>query len=286
MSEPRAAARSLAVAAATFLVVLGGFYIALCWFFWAHEPLFVFAQVERPAIAPAAAGLAGFAKVTVTTEDGVKLYGWWHAPEPGRGAIVFLTGTGVTLSDHAALLADLAAQHFGVLGIDYRGNGASRGTPSEAAWRLDARAAFDFVHAAAPEAKIAAFAESMGTFFAIALAVDRPVVGVLLNSPYASVLRLFQLHGTRLAPHVPLPFRRMMTDTLDTEALIGHLRVPVLILHGTEDQAIPVAEARRLFAAAHQPKAMIEVEGAPHAQTWFGPARDRALKALAEWTAP
>jgi hypothetical protein len=286
MPERRAAARTLGVAAAACLAVLGGFYIALCWFFWAYEPQFVFAQVERSAILPAAAGLDGFAKVTVETEDGVPLYGWWHMPEPGHGAIVFLTGTGVSLSDGAALLRDLAAHHFGVLGIDYRGNGASGGRPSEAAWRRDARAAFDFVHAAAPAAKIAAFGESMGTFFAVALALDRPSAGVLLNSPYASVLRLFQLHGTRLAPQVPLPFRLMMTDTLDSEALIGSLTVPVMILHGTADRAIPLAEARRLYAAAHQPKEMIEVKGAPHAATWFGPARDRALKALAEWTRP
>lgn len=286
MPERRAFARSFGVAAATFLVVLGGFYFALCWFFRAYEPQFVFAQVERPPTAPAAAGLEGFAKVTVTTEDGVPLYGWWHPPEPGHGALVLLTGTGVTLADHVALLADLAAHHFGVVGIDYRGNGASPGTPSEAAWRRDARAAFDFAQAAAPTAKIAAFGESMGTFFAVGLALDRPVAGVLLNSPYASVLRLFQLHGTRLAPRIPLPFRLLMTDTLDAAALIGRLNVPVIILHGTEDQAIPIAEARRLYAAAHQPKEMIEVEGAPHAETWFGPARDRALNALARWTSP
>lgn len=286
MTEGRPIARSVGVAAATFLVVLGGFYIALCWFFWAYEPLFVFAQVERPPMMPAAAGLDGFAKITVTTADGVPLYGWWHPPEPGRGALVFLTGTGVTLSDYVPLLADLAAQRFGVLGIDYRGNGASPGTPGVEAWRRDADAAFDFVHAAAPAAKIAAFGESMGTFFAVALALDRPVAGVLLNSPYASVLRLFQLHGTRLAPRVPLPFRLLMSDTLDAEALIGRLTVPVMILHGTEDWAIPIAEARRLYAAAHEPKAMIEVKGAVHVQTWFGPTRDRALAALAEWTAP
>jgi fermentation-respiration switch protein FrsA (DUF1100 family) len=124
----------------------------------------------------------------------------------------------------------------------------------------------------------------MGTGFAVGLALERPVVGVMLNSPYASVLRLFQQHGIRLAPHVPLPFRLLMTDTIDTEALIGRLQVPVMILHGTEDGAIPIAEARRVYAAAHEPKEMIEVQGAGHVQTWFGPTRDRALAALAEWT--
>ncbi len=285
MPDWRVVRRNLGVATLTFALALGVVYVGICALFWAYEPVFVFAQVERPR-APQAAARYGFAEVTVTTKDGAKLYGWWRPPQPGHGAIVFLTGTGVTLSDCAGRLGDLAAHGFGVLGIDYRGNGASPGTPSEAAWRADAHAAFDFVHGAAPEAKIAVFGESMGTGLAVGLAVDRPVAGVLLNSPYASVLRLFELHGIRLAPGVPLPFRLLMTDTLDSEALIGKIRVPVMILHGTADRAIPIAEARRLYAAAREPKTMIEVEGAGHTETWFGANRDRALAALAAWTAP
>src|SRR5579863_4327655 len=268
MPDWRRVRREFRVASLSFGLVLGVGYGGLCALFWAYEPAFVFAQVQRPRIAPQAACLNGFAEVTVATEDGVQLFGWWAPPAPGHGAIVFLTGTGVTLSDCAPLLGDLAAHGFGVAGIDYRGNGASPGTPSEAAWRSDARAAFDFVHGAAPGARIAVFGESMGTGLAVGLAHDRPVVGVLLNSPYASVLRLFELHGIRLMPGVPLPFRLLMTDRLDSAALIGKLRVPVMILHGTADQNIPIAEARRLYAAAHEPKTMIEVEGAQHAQTW------------------
>src|SRR5260370_15683127 len=41
---------------------------------------------------------------------------------------------------------------------------------------------------------------------------------------------------------------------------------------------------RSLYAAASEPKEMIEIDGANHAETWFGPARDRALAALTDWT--
>jgi uncharacterized protein len=270
----------------SFALGLGYVYVGLCALFWAYEPAFVFSQVPRPAIPPEASGLKGFEQVVVPTEDGVQLYGWWRPPDPGQGAIVVLTGTGVTLADTAGLLGDLAANGFGVCGIDYRGNGASPGVPSEAAWRADARAAFDFVRAAAPRAKIAALGESMGTGFAVGLAVDRPVVGVLLNSPYASVVRLFELGGMPLMPRVPLPARLLMTDTVDAEAWIGQLRVPVLILHGSEDRTILISEAKRLYAAAREPKEFIEVPGAYHVQTWFGEYRERALAALRAWTAP
>jgi alpha-beta hydrolase superfamily lysophospholipase len=261
-------------------------YVGLCALFWAYEPAFVFRQISAPAVAPAALGLTGFEQVAVPTEDGAKLYGFWRPPDPGRGAIVVLTGTGVTLADTAPLLADLAANGFGVCGIDYRGNGASPGAPSEAAWRADARAAFDFVRTAAPRAKIAAFGESMGTGFAVGLAVDRPAAGVLLNSPYASVVRLYELGGMPLLPRVPFPARLLMTETVDAEAWIGKLTVPVMILHGSEDRTILISEAKRLYAAAREPKEFIEVPGAYHVQTWFGEHRDRALAALRTWTAP
>lgn len=286
MPDWRAVRRNILAASLTFVLVLGFVYAGACWLFWAYEPVFVFRQLQRPGTAPQAAGLEGFTEVAVTTEDGVPLYGWWRPPPPGQGAIVFLTGTGVSLSDYAALFGDLAAHGFGVLGIDYRGNGASPGTPSEAAWRSDARAAFDFVHAAAPQAKIAVFGESMGTGFAVGLAIDRPVAGVLLDSAYASVARLFERGGLPLLRGVPFPARLLMTDPIDSEALIGKLRVPVMILHGTADWAIPISEARRLYAAAREPKTIIEVAGAGHAAVWFGPARERALAALAAWTTP
>jgi len=286
MPDRRTLGREFAKAAFGVVLTLALIYAGLCWLFWVYEPAFVFARVPRPPVSPESAGLQGFSEVRIPTENGGQLYGWWGPPRPERGAVVLLTGTGVTVSDYGWLMADFAAQGFGVLGIDYRGNGASPGTVSEAAWRADARAAYDFVHAAAPRAKIAAYGQSMGTGFAVMLALDRPTVGVLLDSPYASVVRLFERGGIPLARGVPLPARLLMNNPVDAEAVIGQLRVPVLILHGTEDRVILLEDARRLYAAAREPKELIEVEGAGHASVWFGAARDRALAALAKWTAP
>ena len=99
-------------------------------------------------------------------------------------------------------------------------------------------------------------------------------------------LTVLDENGMPLLRGVPLPARLLMTDTIDSEAMIGRLRVPVMMLHGTLDYAIPIDEARRLYAAARQPKELIEVAGAGHAAVWFGATRDRALAALAAWTAP
>jgi fermentation-respiration switch protein FrsA (DUF1100 family) len=287
MRRGRLAAKSIVAPLVAGLLVVGLAYGAICAVFVAYEPGFIFHRMRRASISPAAAKLGGFGEIMVATEDGERLYGWWRPPDSGHGAIVFLTGSGVVVSDYAGLFGDLAAQGFGVASVDYRGSGASTGSPTEAGLRADAHAVFDFVRDSAPETKIAVFGQSMGTWPAIRLALDRPATaGVLLDSPYASVARLFELHGTSLTHRLPMPYRLMMGDPLDSEALIGRLRIPVMIVHGTEDGSIPIGEARRLYTAAREPKTMIEVAGAVHAQTWFGPTKERELAALAAWTAP
>src|SRR6187401_837529 len=114
MPDWRVVGRKLLATLLSCLLILGLFYAGLCWIFWVFEPAFVFHQVPRPPAAPESAGLRGFSEVRIATEDGARLYGWWGPPQPGHGAIVLFTGSGVTLSDYAPLIADFAAHGFGV----------------------------------------------------------------------------------------------------------------------------------------------------------------------------
>jgi fermentation-respiration switch protein FrsA (DUF1100 family) len=262
-------------------LVAAAAYGALCLWFVANQHEFQFGDNHRPRVSPQSVGLVGFTAVEVRTEDGEVLDAWWTPPSaPGRGVVLFLHGTPSTLADTVWRLPDLRKAGFGAMAIDYRGYGASTGVASEVGLRADARAAFDWIERAAPGSSIAVFGESLGTGPAVAVARDRKVAGVLLNAPYASVRRLFELR----AP--PLPYRWLMRNPFDSEALIGGIEAPVMILHGTADRNIPVAEARRLFAAAREPKTMIEVEGAGHLAAYDEGGEGPALEALARWTAP
>lgn len=252
-------------------------YLSLICWFAAHQREFQYSP-GGARVSPESVGLEGFAALEIGTEDGERIVAWWAAPSLGGGVVLFLHGTPSTLADTIWRLPDLRKSGFGVLAIDYRGYGGSTGRPSEPGLRADARAAFDFIRAAAPGSRIAVFGESLGTGIAVALARERAVAGVLLNAPYASVLRLFELRGP------PLPYRMLLTDQFDSEALIGGMGVPLMILHGTADGTVPVTEARRLYAAARAPKIMIEVESAGHLAAWEGEAKARALEALAAWT--
>jgi len=77
---------------------------------------------------------------------------------------------------------------------------------------------------------------------------------------------------------------------LDIEAAAARVAAPWLIVHGTADEAVPVAEAERLAAA--QPRAELErVEGAGHTfgarHPWAGgtPELDQAITRSIAWFA-
>ena len=262
------------------LFVFGVLYLYLCVTYAIHQREYQY-TLGGTRSTPEAAAAAGFTEVKIATADGERLDGWWRPPPATeRGVVLFLHGTPGTVPDQVWRLDQLKQSGLGILAIDWRGYGGSTGDPTELGLRADARAGFDFIRAAAPQSKIAVFGESLGTGPAVALACDRPVAGVLLNAPYASVRRLFELRG------LPIPYRWLMKDPFDSEALIGGVMAPLLILHGTDDPAIPVAEAHRLYDAAHEPKMIFIADGAGHLDAWEGGGERLALEALARWTTP
>ena len=262
------------------LFVFGVLYLYLCVTYAIHQREYQY-TLGGTRSTPETAAAAGFTEVKIATADGERLDGWWRPPPATeRGVVLFLHGTPGTVPDQVWRLDQLKHSGLGILAIDWRGYGGSTGNPTELGLRADARAGFDFIRAAAPQSKIAVFGESLGTGPAVALARDRPVAGVLLNAPYASVRRLFELRG------LPIPYRWLMKDPFDSEALIGGVTAPLLILHGTDDPAIPVAEAHRLYDAAHEPKTIFIADGAGHLDAWEGGGERLALEALARWTTP
>ena len=59
------------------------------------------------------------------------------------------------------------------------------------------------------------------------------------------------------------------------------INVPWLIIHGTEDDLVPVQEARDIFALASEPKSLVELEGVDHVFNDAG--RDQMVTAVVDW---
>jgi pimeloyl-ACP methyl ester carboxylesterase len=75
--------------------------------------------------------------VTLTTDDDVRLAGW-YVPSSNGAAVVLRHGAGSTRSDVLAEAAVLARHGFGVLMVDARGHGDSGGRAMDLGWHGDA----------------------------------------------------------------------------------------------------------------------------------------------------
>ena len=88
--------------------------------------------------------------------------------------------------------------------------------------------------------------------------------GLVLASSFTSVPDL----GAQVYPF--LPVRLMSRFSYDTMGAVRTLKAPLLVAHSPEDDIIPYAHGRALFAAGNEPKQFLELKGGHNEGFLFG----------------
>jgi uncharacterized protein len=208
---------------------------------------------------PAAAGLV-FADVTFETEDRERLHAWWvPARAPSLGHVLLCHGNAGNVGDRVPHIELLAAAGFDVLAFDYRGYGRSTGRPSERGLYRDARAAHDALlrQPGTEPSRVLYLGESLGGAVALALALELPPAGLILQSAFTSVRDMARVHY-RFVPAALVP------DAYPSLRLIRGLDSPLLVLHGERDRIVPAMHAEALAEAAPGRKRIHVFCGAGH----------------------
>jgi uncharacterized protein len=208
---------------------------------------------------PADAGLA-FDELELATEDGKRLGAWWIAGrEPSLGHLLFCHGNAGNIGDRVPHAALLAAAGFDVLLFDYRGYGRSTGRPHEQGTYHDAHAALAALvgRPGVDRDRVFYLGESLGGAVALALAVERPPRGLILESTFTSIRQAARAHY----PFIP---RVLVPDAYPSLRQISRLTVPLLVLHGDRDDVVPLAHGQALFEAATEPKRIRVFPGLGH----------------------
>ena len=67
-------------------------------------------------------------------------------------------------------------------------------------------------------------------------------------------------------PSCPLSsvFKNDLESIVSTAPKAADVKVPWLLIHGTEDDVVPVEDSREIFALANEPKKIVEIPGANH----------------------
>ena len=207
---------------------------------------------------PDAAGLPEAEEHVLTTSDGEKVI-IWHVPaKPGRPVILFFPGNGDYLAGLVSRFRAMTADGTGLVALSYRGYAGSSGAPSEEGLLRDAAAAYAFTTARYGAERIVVWGFSLGTGVAVAVASEHPVGKLILEAPYTSTVDV----AASMFPIVPV--RLLMRDPFHSDQRIARISVPLLIMHGTSDPAIPIRFGERLFALAREPKQFVRFPGGGH----------------------
>jgi pimeloyl-ACP methyl ester carboxylesterase len=199
----------------------------------------------------------GVTDVRLTSADRLKLHGWYKHQEKSALVTLFLHGNAGNVTHRDLHIRAIGSTGSSVLVPDYRGYGRSEGTPTEKGLYADARAAYDWLRAQGWRAEqIVIQGESLGSAVAVDLATQAPCAGLVLEAPFTSVSEV----AGRVVPVVG----SWLVGGFDSKSKIGRLRVPLLIIHGTNDEVIGYDLGRALFEAAPQPKEFLAIDGAGH----------------------
>ena len=230
--------------------------------------------------APSDYGLA-YEDASFLSSDGIRLHGWFI---PGEEDVTWLWfhGNAGNISNRLDNLKRLHDElGVNVLIFDYRGYGASEGSPSEEGLYLDAEAALSYLRRRSDVSRdrIVYFGRSLGAGVAVELALRAPPHGLILESALPSIPYM----ARRAYPWFPFVqfFVRSRYDSLDK---LQRLDVPKLLLHGDRDDIVPIDAGRELFDAAAEPKAFYTIRGAGHNDTSLvgGDAYFAALRSFVE----
>jgi hypothetical protein len=231
-------------------------------------------DVERIAIEEGRIG-PSISDVWLTTEDGVRVHGWYATPVRAEGerqtpvkpkaVVLYLHGNGGNVTSYYPIIRVLVELEVEVLALDYRGYGRSDGSPSERGLYLDARAAYRHLvgeRGIAP-GRIVLHGHSLGGAVAIDLAREVECAGLISESTFTSAPAM----ARRMMPVLPLWL--FLRSGYKSVAKVPDIRAPKLFLHSPKDEAIPFSMGQELFEAAAEPKEFWELPDSLHNEAFL-----------------
>lgn len=204
----------------------------------------------------------GVRAVQFRSSDGQMIGARLAMPEPGKPVIMSFYGNGAGIDASFERLRALRELGFGIAMMEYRGSGATGGKSSEMNFARDALAFYDQLDdlMGRPANKRVLHGFSLGAGVGSRLAAARPFEAVVFEaSPYRTCLYYQDTHGG-------FPFCWVMwAERYDVVDHVRAISAPKLFVHGAQDDALPVARARRLFEEAPGPKEYLEIPNGRHA---------------------
>ena len=188
--------------------------------------------------------------VKIKTEDDIQLLAWFHNNNIEKfKTILLLHGNAGSLENRIYKLKNFKNLNVNFLLVAWRGFSGNKGKPTEAGLYIDAKSAIKWLNSKGiVKENIILYGESLGTGVAIEIAQNQNYAGIILESPYTSMVHLGQKHY----PFFPVKF--LLKDKFESYKKIKKISIPVLVMHGKSDNLVPFAMGKKMYELANNPK--------------------------------
>ena len=189
-------------------------------------------------------------KVKIKTKDNIELLGWYHKKNSKNyKTILFLHGNTGSLENRIHKINHFENMNINFLIIAWRGFSGNKGNPTEKGLYEDAESAINWMKNEGIEINdIIVYGESLGTGVATEIAQNINFAGVILESPFTSMIDA----AKNKYPFFPIRF--LLKDKYESDKKIKNIKSPLLIMHGEVDKIVPFWMGKKMYDIANEPK--------------------------------
>lgn len=199
--------------------------------------------------------------------------GWYSPAKDNHPTVMVFHGNASSIDSNMHIFRDLHAAGYGVWSVGYPGYPGSDGTPSQK--DITAAAIDQYTHLSGLGVEsIVFYGTSLGSGVAAQLSAHHQPSLLILDAPFNSAADM----ARKTMPF--LPTEALMKDKWQSGEALERLSVPVIWIHGTRDQVIPIAQGQKLYDGYMGPKSALIIPEATHNNTWLNGGRETVLTAL------
>ncbi len=220
------------------------FYFLYCGLMFLFQRQIIFPRYHVEPAPGTASRIDGLERIWLELDFG-KVESWF-LPAGGEGkhpVVIFAHGNAELIDHWAEPLLPLTGAGIGIYLVEYPGYGRSQGSPSQESIVETFTLAYDRIleRPDVDPQRVVFFGRSLGGGVVCALAEKRKPSALVLMSTFTGISRMAQKFG------VPGFFVRDPFDNLET---VKSLSVPVLVIHGKQDETVPYFHGAELAETA------------------------------------
>jgi uncharacterized protein len=191
-----------------------------------------------------------YKEIFIETDKNIKLKSWFINKDLKEfKTVVFFHGNAGNLLNRVHKINELNKLDINILLTSWRGFSGNKGKPSEKNLYYDAQQIIDWLKAQGLDNKdIVLYGESLGTGVVTELASKNNFGGIILESPFTSMVDTAKIY------YPYLPVKLLLKDLYDSKSKINDIKSPILIMHGKMDNIVPQQMGLELFEKANNPK--------------------------------